>query len=201
MPCGGADTSGWVHVEAEEDFSDSDIGLWGHARDRKATKTKNVVGIKTDLFIPGKGQPLKDQIVVAESGKIAFVGTPSELPKKYSDIHCQHVPVLMPGMWECHSHFLGASPGKPINSENLVMGNPTEAGARNARALKDTLYAGFTSCVDLGGYAPELQKVIDEGLILGPSLYGAGGAISMTAGHGDVFEYGTTRYHVGERLM
>lgn len=68
------------------------------------------------------------------------------------------------------------------------MTNPTEAGARNVRALKDTLYAGFTSCVDLGGYAPELQKVIDEGLILGPTLYGAGAAISMTAGHGEVFE-------------
>ena len=68
------------------------------------------------------------------------------------------------------------------------MTNPTIAGARNVRAIKDTLYAGFTSAIDLGGYATELQAVIEEGLILGPTLYGAGGAISQTAGHGDVFE-------------
>ena len=68
------------------------------------------------------------------------------------------------------------------------MTNPAEAGARNVRALKDTLYAGFTSCVDLGGYGLELQRVVDEGLILGPTIYGAGAFISMTAGHGDIFE-------------
>lgn len=83
---------------------------------------------------------------------------------------------------------MGADPHKPINSENMALTNPTVAGARNVRALKDTLYAGFTSCVDLGGYAPELRKVVEEGLVLGPSLYGAGAALSMTAGHGDVFE-------------
>lgn len=68
------------------------------------------------------------------------------------------------------------------------MTNTAEAGARNARAIKDTLYAGFTSAVELGGYATELQGVVEEGSILGPTLYGAGGAISMTGGHGDVFE-------------
>ena len=73
------------------------------------------------------------------------------------------------------------------------MTDPAEAGARSARALKDTLYAGFTSCVDLGGYGCELQTVIDEGQILGPTVYGAGGAISQTGGHGDVFEYALPR--------
>lgn len=69
------------------------------------------------------------------------------------------------------------------------MTDPAEAGARCSRALKDTLYAGFTSCVDLAGYGPELNRVIEEGLILGPSIYGTGAALSQTAGHGDVFEY------------
>lgn len=85
---------------------------------------------------------------------------------------------------------MGASPNKPINIENLIFTFAAEAGARAVRQLRDTLYAGFTSCVDLGGYAPELQRVIAEGSILGPTLYGAGGAITMTAGHGDAFEYG-----------
>ena len=83
---------------------------------------------------------------------------------------------------------MSANPSQPINSENLAMTNPVVAGAGNVRALKDTLYASFTSCVNLGGCGPELQKVIDGDPMLGPSVNGAGGALSITAGHGDVFE-------------
>lgn len=152
---------------------------------------EDVVGLLASLLIPGKGEPQKDQAVLSDrtSGKIIYVGGADSIPSEYTKVKLKDVPVLMPGMWECHSHFMGCSPNRPIDSENLAMTNPVEAGARSVRALKETLYAGFTSCVDLGGYACELQKVIDEGLILGPTLYGAGAAISMTAGHGEVFEY------------
>ena len=154
-------------------------------------REEDIVGIITSLLIPGKGEPQKDQAVLSDtsSGKIIHIGDSASIPVKYYHVKLKEVPVLMPGMWECHSHFMGCSPNRPIDSENLAMTNPAEAGARNVRALKETLYAGFTSCVDLGGYACELQKVIDEGLILGPTLYGAGAAISMTAGHGEIFEY------------
>jgi imidazolonepropionase-like amidohydrolase len=152
---------------------------------------EDVIGILASLLIPGKGQPQRDQAVLSDrsSGKLIYVGDSASIPSDYSNVKLKEVPVVMPGMWECHSHFMGCSPNRPIDSENLGMTNPAEAGARNVRALKETLYAGFTSCVDLGGYACELQKVIDEGLILGPTLYGAGAAISMTAGHGEIFEY------------
>lgn len=153
-------------------------------------KDEEVTGILANLLIPGKGEPIKDQAILCslKTGKIIFIGYSSAIPPKYYNVHLHAVPVVMPGMWECHAHFMGASPDKPINSENLAMTNPAEAGARNTRAIKDTLYAGFTSAVELGGYATELAKVVEEGSILGPTLYGAGGAISMTAGHGDIFE-------------
>lgn len=48
--------------------------------------------------------------------------------------------------------------------------------------------SGFTSVRDLGGCAPEIAKVIDEGAIPGPNIYSAGSALSQTAGHGDTFE-------------
>ena len=173
----------WELVSVEKPAGESRTSFLNTGRSQATVTT-----IHADLIIPGQGKPLLDQVVVVENGKIAHVGPSDSIPTKYLAEFRQHVPVLLPGMWECHSHFMGASPLKPINSENLAMTSPAEAGARNARALKDTLYAGFTSCVDLGGYAPELSRVIDEQLILGPNLYGAGGAISMTAGHGDVFE-------------
>lgn len=145
--------------------------------------------IVADLLIPGKGRPKHNQVVISDSGKIVYVGTPLNVPSKYSDCKTTSVPVLMPGLWECHAHFMGTSPAHPIAMPNMVMGNAASAGARNVRALHDVLYAGFTSCIDLGGYAPELQTVMDEGVVLGPTLYGTGAALSQTAGHGDVFEY------------
>lgn len=155
---------------------------------KDSPKKEDTVCICADLLIPGKGKPSYSQAVVSQNGIIQWIGSIDRIPSKYSQASRQHVPVLMPGLWECHAHFMGASPNKPINMENMTMTSPAEAGARAVRQLYDTLMAGFTSCVDLGGYAPELQRVIAEGSILGPTLYGAGGAISMTAGHGDVFE-------------
>ncbi|KAK3707842.1 hypothetical protein LTR37_011844 [Vermiconidia calcicola] len=163
-------------------------------REKKRTcqnlEDQQITGIIASLLIPGSGKPVEDQAILCDkaSGKIVYVGHPSNIPSKYHNVHLEPIPVVTPGTWECHSHFMGASPDKPIDSENLCMTNPTVAGARNVRAIINTLYAGFTSAVDLGGYATELQTVIEEGLILGPTLYGAGGAISQTAGHGDVFE-------------
>jgi imidazolonepropionase-like amidohydrolase len=165
-------------------------GLKHGLYDDPSKDEEDILGVFASLLIPGQDDPQKDQAILLDriSGKIVFVGDRSSIPSKYRHVKLREVPVVMPGMWECHSHFMGASPNRPIDSENLGMTNPTEAGARSVRALKETLYAGFTSCVDLGGYACELQKAIDEGLILGPTLYGAGAAISMTAGHGEVFE-------------
>ena len=175
-------------------YEDWEVISYEHGASNDSVFTKEheeLTGICASTLIPGKGRTLKDQAIICDksTGKIVYVGDSSSVPSEYQDVHLSEVPVVMPGMWECHSHFMGASPNKPINIENMAMTNPTEAGARNVRALKDTLYAGFTSCVDLGGYACELQNVIDEGLILGPTLYGAGAALSMTAGHGEVFEY------------
>lgn len=144
--------------------------------------------IIASLLIPGKGDPVKDQAVIAKDGKIIYLGSPEGVPSKYSSQEPTRVPVLMPGLWECHAHFVGASPNQPINTVNMCMGNMASAGARGVRALRDTLYAGYTSCVDLGGYAPELQTVMDEGVLLGPQLYGTGAGLSQTAGHCDVFE-------------
>ncbi|KAK5168177.1 uncharacterized protein LTR77_006745 [Saxophila tyrrhenica] len=157
----------------------------------------DTTGIFASLLIPGRGDPMKDQAILCsrKTGKIIYVGLSSRIPPKYYNVHLEKIPVVMPGMWECHAHFMGASPNKPIDFVNLALTSPPEAGARNARVIKDTLYAGFTSAVELGGYATELQRVIEEGSILGPTLYGSGGAISMTAGHGDIFElpYGCSR--------
>lgn len=150
--------------------------------DAGSSKSGTARRIHADLLIPGKGKPVKNTTVIASDGKIAYIGPPDRIPSKYSELSAFHVPVLMPGLFDCHCHFVGASPNKPIDVASMGLMNPAEAGARCVKSLRDTLYAGYTSCVDLGGYAPELQRVIDEGSVLGPTLYGTGAALSQTAG-------------------
>lgn len=149
---------------------------------------RDAIYIFADLLIPGKGKPIPNQAVIAAKGRIVFIGPPSEVPTIYHDLTPTHVAYLLPGLWESHAHFMGPSPTAPITVGTLLVTPPAEAGARASRQVRDTLYAGFTSCIELGGYGAELQKVIDDGSILGPTIYSAGALITMTAGHGDAFE-------------
>lgn len=160
---------------------------WGSGV-RKITE-KRIAYIIAGLLIPGRGEPKPNQAVIAIDGKVEYVGDQSHVPPEYDNIVPVHVPYLLPGLWECHGHFIGPSPADALTIGNMLMTPPAEAGARTTRLAYDTLSAGFTSMIELGGYGTEVKRVIDEGSILGPNIYPAGGAISMTAGHGDAFEY------------
>ena len=141
--------------------------------------------IHASLLIPGRGKPTRNRIVVTGSGKIVHICGWANLPEKYQKAPSAYVPVLMPGLWDCHIHLMGTD---SLASTTFTMTSPATAGARLARSVHDILMSGFTSVRDLGGYAPEIAKVVDEGTIPGPNIYSAGSALSQTAGHGDTFE-------------
>ncbi|MCJ1311375.1 hypothetical protein MMC25_005046 [Agyrium rufum] len=148
------------------------------------TKKKNIICITADLLIPGRGEPTKNAATVLEDNKIVFVGSQASLPEKYATVPRVHVPVLMPGLWDCHTHFMGDS----YDVSGWLSTPPATAGARIARSFHEVLMAGFTSVRDVGSHGIEAHKAVEEGIIYGPTLYGAGAAISQTAGHGDQFE-------------
>ena len=148
-------------------------------------ETHDTFVIHTSLLIPGIGNPAKDSSVVTGSGKIIYVGLSANLPKKYQKAPSTHVPVLMPGLWDCHVHLIGSD---SISYSAFTLTSQATAGARLARSVHDILMSGFTSVRDLGGYAPEIAMVVNEGTIPGPNIYSAGSALSQTAGHGDTFE-------------
>ena len=58
--------------------------------------------IDADLMIPGRGDPIKNASLVWNENKIVFAGESKNLPEEYSSMQSAHVPVLMPGMWDCH---------------------------------------------------------------------------------------------------
>ncbi|KAL9112153.1 MAG: hypothetical protein Q9227_003530 [Pyrenula ochraceoflavens] len=163
----------------------SSINTAPSAGDEQQPAKSSATAIYASLLIPGRGPPIKDQLVILDDGVIAYIGDEDNRPGKYSSLTPTRVPVLMPGMWDCHTHFMGAS---SLDFAEMLAESPATLGARLARSAQDTLFAGFTSCRDMGSYALELAKAIEDGGIVGPHLYGAGAAISQTAGHGDQFE-------------
>ena len=115
-----------------------------------------------------------------DSGAITFAGPAAQAPRADETVD---VPVVMPGLWECHGHF----PGMALPDLEKEMSEPV--AARAARATVDiaaTLQGGVTSVREVGGLGIYLRSVVDEGSISGPTIYPAGGILSTTGGHADV---------------
>jgi imidazolonepropionase-like amidohydrolase len=96
---------------------------------------------------------------------------------------------LMPGLIDCHthvapfivdSHYL-VQPGKTADN----VGEAAIYGLKNAQSM---LHNGFTTLRDVGGgWGVDLavRDAIGEGVYIGPQIFAAGPALSITGGHGD----------------
>ena len=144
--------------------------------------TSPCLRVDADLIIPGRGQPIKNGSMISSDGKIILVCKTDTLGPEHAKVPPITVPVLMPGMWDCHMHFMGA---EKTAVDDMIMVPPAIAGARSAKDIVATLNAGFTSVRELAGYGSDLSKVISEGWLPGPNIYPAVSILSQTAGHGD----------------
>ncbi|KAI4224105.1 MAG: hypothetical protein L6R40_008468 [Gallowayella cf. fulva] len=151
---------------------------------RKVIATHNV-RVDADVLIPGRGQPIQAASLVACEGLITFVGKKIDLAPQYAALPAIAVPVLMPGMWDSHVHFMGTA-GTSV--DDMAATPPALAGARSARDIAATLNAGFTSVREMAGYGTSLAKAIAEGWLQGPNIYSSVSILSQTAGHGDAHD-------------
>ncbi|CAG8957853.1 hypothetical protein HYFRA_00000193 [Hymenoscyphus fraxineus] len=139
--------------------------------------------IDAQVLIPGRGSPISNGTLIFCEKKITFVGETSKLPTKYQEISPIEVPILMPGLWDCHVHLCGSA---RYSLGDVASTHMAVAGARCARDVVAMLNAGFTSVRELAGYGVQLATVIDEGWLPGPNIYSSVSMLSTTSGHGDV---------------
>lgn len=153
---------------------------------------KDYIRTDAELLIPGRGEPIENATLIcgaadsADSdirGKIVYVGPQNNLPSKYKHLNSKSVPVLMPGLWDCHVHYFGLN---SLFLNEVATLRQSLAGMRAARDVAVTLNAGFTSVREVGGYGIDFAQAINEGYIPGPHIYAAGAPLSQTAGHGDL---------------
>lgn len=154
-----------------------------------------MITIRCGQLIDGTGaEPARDQWLTIDDGRIAAIASspPTRQAGETLDAS-QHT--VMPGMMDLHVHLIHGvtDPREPhilyglLNSSSQLL---TLWAARNARLM---LEAGFTTIRDVGSFYnprnPEvlgLRDGIRLGLLKGPRIV-AGGWVSQTAGHRDMF--------------
>lgn len=137
--------------------------------------------IEAERLIPGRGDVIDNGVVVMEDGAIAYVGPNADAPvTDTADVITTKA--VMPGMWECHGHFIGIY---SANIDEAFTTRPQLASMRVTADARRVLDAGFTSVREMGGLGSFLGRAVEEGAVDGPDVYGSGGMLSMTAGHGD----------------
>ncbi|KAK3318431.1 hypothetical protein B0H66DRAFT_557225 [Apodospora peruviana] len=152
-----------------------------------ANDCSSAFGILADLLIPGRGDPVSKAALVVKDSAIDWVGREDDIPADYSSLHFSRVHVLMPGMWDVHTHFMGSNIVGSLQDSftQFLPGMPALIGAVTVDDLRATLMAGFTSVRELGGYAGDVYPAVEAGAIVGPHVYSSMSVLSITGGHGD----------------
>jgi imidazolonepropionase-like amidohydrolase len=155
--------------------------------------------IEAELLIPGSGEPVSDGVVIIDDSVISYAGPAGPAPATQGAV-VHRTGTVMPGMWDCHGHFLGM---RVFDLGRLPLDPVPLRAARCARDLKAALRAGITSVREVGGLGVHLARAVAEGVLEGPAIYAAGAILSITGGHADLHSYplpwiGDFGVHYGE---
>ena len=155
--------------------------------------------IEAELLVPGSGEPVADGVVIIQGAKISFAGPAQEAPATpAATVH--RTETVMPGMWDCHGHFLGV---RTLDLGRLPLEPVPLRAARCVRDLRSALDAGITTVREVGGLGIHLARAVSEGVLDGPAIYSAGSILSTTGGHADLHSYALSwvtdfGHHYGE---
>jgi imidazolonepropionase-like amidohydrolase len=141
--------------------------------------------IEANLMIPGRGEPLPDAVVVLDGAAISYAGPAAGAPET-PDATVTRAHTVMPGLWECHGHLMGVT---GLDFSLLPQVPVALRAARITGDLRRALDAGVTSIREVGGLGVYLTRAVEEGSIVGPSIYAAGAVLSTTGGHGDLHSF------------
>ncbi len=140
--------------------------------------------IEAKRLVPGRDDVVDDGVVIFEGSTIVYAGGADAAPQT-PDATVLITDTVMPGMWDCHGHFLGIH---TASLDEIHVTRPQVSAIRSVGDARAALDAGFTSVREVGGHGSFLARVIAEGVVSGPNIYASGSMLSMTAGHGDIHD-------------
>ena len=136
-------------------------------------------------LIDGTGGPvLHDSVVLLDGDRIHEVGLRAavELPPGTEEVDLSGL-TLLPGLIDTHDHL--ADKNYSLLSRWEIEEPASLAHLKTAKAIEDSLAAGYTTIRDAGGLDAGFKQAIAEGLLNGPRLLTAVSIISPTGGIGD----------------
>lgn len=165
------------------------VGFGISAQDNQQTM---LIHAGTLLAIPGEAPESQKSIIVRNSRIASIVDgyvDPASLDGEVQLVDLSDKFVL-PGLIDMHVHLL--SEITPESRNDALYVTTSLSALRGLHFAEITLRAGFTTVRDLGG-EPEaiyaLRDAINQGLVMGPTIFAAGSSLAATGGHGDVDGY------------
>ncbi len=140
--------------------------------------------IGADL-IDGTGGPvLKNAVLLLDNDRIEAVGVRGavSIPPGSEELDVTGL-TLLPGLIDTHDHL--AHKNYTLLSRWEIEEPISLAHLKTAKAIEDSLAAGYTCIRDAGGMDAGFKDAIDEGLLIGPRILAAVSIISPTGGIGD----------------
>ena len=140
--------------------------------------------IGADL-IDGTGGPvLKDAVVLLDGDRIESVGVRGSVavPPGSEEVDLTGL-TLLPGLIDTHDHL--ASKNYTLLSRWGIDEPASVTHLKTAKAIEDSLAAGYTCIRDAGGLDAGFKYAVDQGLLRGPRILTAVSIISPTGGLGD----------------
>ena len=136
-------------------------------------------------LIDGTGRPaVPDSVVLLDGDRIQAAGPRGvvELPPGTEEVDLSGL-TLLPGLIDTHDHL--ADKNYTLLSRWEIEEPASLAHLKTAKAIEDSLAAGYTTIRDAGGLDAGFKQAIAEGLLNGPRLLTAVSIISPTGGIGD----------------
>ncbi|MCC6139221.1 MAG: amidohydrolase family protein [Nitrospira sp.] len=143
------------------------------------------IAIQHVRLIDGTGYAIERATILIRGSKIAATGSSRTMtiPKGVTKIDGRGLTVI-PGLIDCHVHLcLGGEPDVVATVESDA---PSMTLLKSARHARHTIESGFTTVRDVGSRDHSifaLKQAIDQGIVPGPRIVGAGLAICMIGGH------------------
>ena len=136
-------------------------------------------------LIDGTGGPVvRDSVVLLNGDLISAVGERGAVavPPDAEVVELSGL-TLLPGLIDTHDHL--ADKNYTLLSRWEIEEPASLAHLKTARAIEESLAAGYTTIRDAGGLDAGFKQAVAEGLIKGPRLLTAVSIISPTGGIGD----------------
>lgn len=144
--------------------------------------------IKADRMLDVQsGKIVSPAVIVVNNGNIAAIN-PRSLPQNAQIIDLgDHT--LLPGLIDMHTHITSDYFTGDKWTTAVVKQAAPDWALQGVKFAQEVLDAGFTTVRDLGAQPgfPDvaLMRAIDAGYVIGPDIWPAGHAISITGGHCD----------------